>query len=142
MACAVLADGAAIHVDHLLERFSSWHSLKKLDAWILRYKASLCAFCVRDKKKPVKPVVKSVIEPISVLEMREAKRSIVSMFRKSTSRRRLNALRDIRMLQLWIQAKGPKEVQFRGELTVHKEKCCYRGNEESGTEISSCAIYL
>ena len=33
---------------------------------------------MRDKEKPVKPVVKSVIEPISVPEMREAERSIVN----------------------------------------------------------------
>ena len=28
------------------------------------------------------------------------------------------------------------------ELTVLKEKCCCGGNKGSGTEISSCAIYL
>ena len=68
---AVFTDGDAIQVDQLLDRFSSWHSLKKFVAYILRYKTSLCKFCVRDKEKPVKPVVKSVIEPIRVPEVRE-----------------------------------------------------------------------
>ena len=68
---AVFTDGDAIQVDQLLDRFSSWHSLKKFVAYILRYKTSLCKFCVRDKEKPVKPVAKSVIEPIRVPEVRE-----------------------------------------------------------------------
>ena len=59
---AVFTDGDAIQVDQLLDRFSSWHSLEKFVAYILRYKTSLCKFCVRDKEKPVKPAVKSVIE--------------------------------------------------------------------------------
>ena len=71
----VLTNGDAI--DQLLERFSSWHSLKKFVAWMLRYKTSLRKFCARDKEKPVIPAVKSSIEPISVTEMREAERSIV-----------------------------------------------------------------
>ena len=68
----VLTDGDAIQVDQLLERFSSWHSLKKFVAWFLRYKTSLRKFCARDKEKPVIPAVKSSIEPNSVPEMREA----------------------------------------------------------------------
>ena len=32
----VLSDDDAIQVDQLLERFSSWHSLKKFVAWFLR----------------------------------------------------------------------------------------------------------
>ena len=32
----VLTDGDAVQVDQLLERFSSWHSLKKFVAWFLR----------------------------------------------------------------------------------------------------------
>ena len=68
----VLTDGDAVEVDQLLERFSSWHSLKKFVAWFLRYKTSLRKFCVRDKEKPVISAVKSSIEPISVPEMREA----------------------------------------------------------------------
>ena len=73
----VLTDDDAIQVDQLLERFSSWHSLKKFVAWFLRYKRSLRKFCARDKEKPVIPAVKSSIEPISVPEMREAERRIV-----------------------------------------------------------------
>ena len=50
---------------------------------------------MRDKEKPVKPVVKSNIEPISVPEMREAGRILLIMFGRSTSRRRLNAWMDV-----------------------------------------------
>ena len=69
----VLTDGDSIQVDQLLEKFSSWHSLKKFVAWFL----SLCKFCARDKEKPVISAMKSSIEPISVPEMREAERSIM-----------------------------------------------------------------
>ena len=94
----VLTDGDAIQVDQLLERFSSWHSLKKFVAWFLRYKTNLRKFCVPNKEKSVKPIVKSVVEPISVPEMREAERSIVKYFKRSTSTRRLNASREIKIL--------------------------------------------
>ena len=43
----VLTDGDAVQVDQLLERFSSWHSLKKFVAWFLRYKTSLSVFETR-----------------------------------------------------------------------------------------------
>lgn len=89
---AVLTDGDAIQVDQLFDRFSSWHSLKKFVAYILRYKTSFCKFCVRDKEKPVKPVVKSVIEPISVLEMREAGRSIVNYAREKHFKEEIECL--------------------------------------------------
>ena len=64
----VLTDGDAIQVDQLLVRFSSWHSLKTFVAWFLRYKTNLRKFCVRDKEKPVKPVVKSVVERLACLK--------------------------------------------------------------------------
>ena len=89
---AVLTDGDAIQVDQLFDRFSSWQSLKKFVAYILRYKTSFCKFCVRDKEKPVKPVVKSVIEPISVLEMREAGRSIVNYAREKHFKEEIECL--------------------------------------------------
>lgn len=43
----VLTVGDAIQVDQLLERFSSWHRLKKFVPWFLKYKTSLRKFCLR-----------------------------------------------------------------------------------------------
>ena len=43
----VLTDGDAIQVDQLLERFSSWHSLKKFVAWFLRQASASSVFETR-----------------------------------------------------------------------------------------------
>ena len=43
----VLTDGDAVQVDQLLERFSSWHSLKRFVAWFLRCKTSVSVFETR-----------------------------------------------------------------------------------------------
>ena len=43
----VLTDDDAIQVDQLLERFSSWHSLKKFVAWFLRQASASSVFETR-----------------------------------------------------------------------------------------------
>ena len=104
----VLTDGDAIQVDQLLERFSSWHSLKKFVAWFLRYKTSLRKFCARDKEKPVIPAVKSSIEPISVPEIREAEQSIVKYVQEKHFKEEIESLKRNQDVVTVIPSQRPK----------------------------------
>ena len=104
----LLTDCGAIQVDQLLERFSSWHSLKKFVAWFLRYKTSLRKFCVRDKEKSVIPAVRSSIELISVPEMREAERSIVKYVQEKHFKEEIESLKRNQDIVTVITSQRPK----------------------------------
>ena len=65
----------------------------------------------------MKPVVKSVMEPISIPEVRETERSIVKYVQEKQIKEEIEC--EIRILQLKFQVNGLKEIQFI-EVTVYK----------------------
>ena len=70
-------------IDELLTKFSSWHKLKKIMAWICRYKSNLMA-AVTERKKghPRNNYNASPVTPITVTEMRAAEREIIICVQK------------------------------------------------------------
>ena len=77
------------HLNEAIEKFSSWTHLKKVMAWVLRYKQS--------QRRKAKEAISyqsdlSKIAPLSVAEVNEAEREIVKFVQKQNFKEDLLAL--------------------------------------------------
>ena len=82
------------HINGAMEKFSSWTRLKRVMAWLLRYKQNLNKQSQRRKAKEVISYQSDVskIAPLSVTEVNEAEREIIKFVQKQTFKEELLAL--------------------------------------------------
>ena len=62
----------------IFQWYSSWHQLKKITAWILRYKANLLQLVSGRRKGASLPLSSVPIKPLSINEVNDAKAAIVT----------------------------------------------------------------
>ena len=88
------ANDQSNHINAAMENFSSWTRLKRVMAWLLRYKQNLNKQSQRRKAKEVISYQSDVskITPLSVTEVNEAEREIVKFVQKQTFKEELLAL--------------------------------------------------
>ena len=84
-------------VAEIIERFSSWSHLKKVVAWILRYKTNLCNL-VKNKRHEEPPNSKSpskssTISPISVSKLNNAESVILKYIQNRSFKQEYNQLK-------------------------------------------------
>ena len=82
-------------ITNVFQRFSSWSHLKKIVAWILRYKANLQR--VRNERKKGKTTdihPTDAIKPVSVIELKNAEREILKHVQSQCFKEELLCLND------------------------------------------------
>ena len=91
---AIKANDQSNHINGAMEKFSSWTRLKRVMAWLLRYKQNLNKQSQRRKAKEVISYQSDVskITPLSVTEVNEAEREIIKLVQKQTFKEELLAL--------------------------------------------------
>ena len=88
-------DAGINSVNQLLKRFSSWSHLKKIVAWILRYRAKLRAVCVRRAKGPIAGSVEvEEIKPFSVDEFNNAEREVIKFIQEQSFKEEILSLEE------------------------------------------------
>lgn len=81
----------------VFQQFSSWYSLKKFVAWMLRFKGRLrWAAAKRKQGQELQFPKENKISPIDVDELREAERAIVKLVQRQTFKEELLSLRSSR----------------------------------------------
>ncbi|KAK3744013.1 hypothetical protein QZH41_004823 [Actinostola sp. cb2023] len=93
-AFAIEVSNDSDYISKVLEKFSSWTSLKKIIAWILRYKNNLRKQSQRRKANEVISYQSKVnaIIPLSVSEINDAERVIVKYVQKQAFKEELSIL--------------------------------------------------
>ena len=80
---SAVSDAGANSMNKWLEKFSSWSRLKKIVAWILRYRDRLRASCGRCKRRAslaLKSTVEGESESINVDEINRAEKEVLNSF--------------------------------------------------------------
>ena len=94
---ATRSSATSFDIMKVLQQFSSWYSLKKFVAWILRFKGRLrCAAAKRKQGQELQFPKEKKISPIDVDELREAERTIVKLVQSQTFKEELMSLRSSR----------------------------------------------
>ena len=81
-------------LDRMMQSCSSWYKLKKLMAWILRYRSNLLRECRRRKEGKAKILVSEKPCPISVEEMHSAEIEILKCVQRQSFREELSCLQN------------------------------------------------
>ena len=79
-------------LDRMVQSCSSWYRLKKLMAWILRYRSNLLRECCRWKDGTAKVLICGKPSPISVEEMRSAEMEVLKFVQRQCFREELVCL--------------------------------------------------
>ena len=88
-------DAGINSVNQLLGRFLSWSHLKKIVAWILRYRATLRAVCVRRANGPIAASVEvEEIKPVSVDEFNNAEREVIKFIQEQSFKEEILCLEE------------------------------------------------
>ena len=79
-------------LNRAVQSCSSWYKLKKLMAWILRYRSNLLRECRRRKEGTAKVLVSEIPSPISVEEMHSAEIEVLKYVQRQCFREELVCL--------------------------------------------------
>lgn len=79
-------------LNRVVQSCSSWYKLKKLMAWILRYRSNLLRECRRRKEGTAKVLVSEIPSPISVEEMHSAEIEVLKYVQRQCFREELVCL--------------------------------------------------
>ena len=79
-------------LNRAVQSCSSWYKLKKLMAWILRYRSNLLRECRRRKEGTAKVLVSEIPSPISVEEMHSAEIEVLKYVQRQCFREELACL--------------------------------------------------
>ena len=81
-------------LDRMVQSYSSWYRLKKVMAWILRYRSNLLHECRRRKEDRAKVLISEKPSPISVEEMHSAEIEILKYVQRQSFREELSCLQN------------------------------------------------
>ena len=95
LATTVSVGDATVRVDEVIERFSLWHTLKKFVAWILTFKSNLRKPRSGANKELEKRSKGLPIQPLSVTEMREAKRALIQQVQGKHYAQEIESLKEL-----------------------------------------------
>ena len=106
------ANDQSNHITEAIEKFSSWTRLKKVMAWVLRYKQSLKKQSQRRKAKEAISYQSDVskITPLSVSEVNEAETEIVKFVQKQNFTEELLALSRVSRVCKETEKKATKNL--------------------------------
>ena len=84
---------AAVRMDEVFNKFSSWHDLKKFVARILRFKTNLRKACCPAFREPVNQKGSQLIQPLSTTEMKDAEQSIIKYVQERHFKEEIESLK-------------------------------------------------
>ena len=102
-------------LNRMVQSCSSWYRLKKLLAWILRYRSNLLRECCRRKEDKAKVLIAGKPIPISVEEMRSAEIEVLKYVQRQSFREELVCLQGKES-----EVEPKKSVRVRGARSVKK----------------------
>ena len=79
-------------LNRMVQSCSSWYRLKKVMAWILRYRSNLLHDCCRRKEGTAKVLISGKPSPVSVEEMRSAEIEVLKYVQRQCFREDLVCL--------------------------------------------------
>ena len=103
-------------LNQMVQSCSSWYRLKKLMAWILRYRSNLLRECSRRKEGTAKVLTSGIPSPISVEEMHSAEIEVLKYVQRHCFREELVCLQRKESSEVELK----KSVRARSARSVKK----------------------